>query len=146
MRILFLILSFFAGQFSYSQGHKQVKWNAEARVNEGKTEIVLTATIDEGWHIYSQNMNGDGPVPAKVEFSFPDGVKPVGKTIEPEPIKHFDENFGMDVLFFNHKVEFVQSITGKIKPGMIVKGKVNFMICNDEMCLPPTDVNFEIKL
>jgi thiol:disulfide interchange protein DsbD len=102
--------------------------------------------MEKGWHIYSQFMKGDGPIPTSIVYTFPKGVKAVGKTKEPTPVKHHDENFGMDVYYFNDHVEFVQPITGKYKKGDVVKGTVTYMTCNDEMCYPPVDVDFEVKL
>lgn len=128
-----------------AQSDKLVKWDFLSRKNAKTTEIVLTASLEAGWHIYSQYLKGDGPIPTTFEFILPKGAKMVGKTIEPEPIKHFDENFGMDILYFNNKVEFVQHISGKLNKDELVKGKVSYMICNDQMCYPPVDVPFEIK-
>lgn len=130
----------------WGQGDKKVKWEFSVRQTGKQKEIVMKAIMDKGWHIYSQNMQGDGPIPTSIEFTFPKGVKPKGKTKEPQPIKHHDENFGMDVYYFNDHVEFVQPIEGKYKKGDVVKGKVTYMTCNDEMCYPPVDVNFEVKL
>lgn len=146
MKKLFVILLFFAALTGQAQGHKQVQWEFSSRVVEGKTELILTAKVETGWHIYSQYMEGDGPIPTSFEYKLPSGMKVDGKTIEPTPIKHYDENFGMDVYFFNEKAEFIQRLNGETKKNEVVTGKVTFMICNDEMCLPPTDVPFEIKL
>lgn len=142
----FIALSFMLVTLSaFAQGDKKVKWEFSVRQNGKQKEIVMKATLEKGWHIYSLNMTGDGPLPTTIEFTLPKGVKTVGKTQEPQPIKHHDENFGMDVYYFNDKVEFVQPVTGG-KKGDVVKGKVSFMTCNDEMCYPPVDVNFEVKL
>jgi len=129
----------------FSQGDKKVKWEFSLRQKGKQKEIVLKATMEKGWHIYSQFMQGDGPIPTSIEYTLPKGVKTVGKTKEPQPIKHHDENFGMDVYYFNDHVEFVQPVTGG-KKGDVVKGKVTYMTCNDEMCYPPVDINFEVKL
>ncbi len=146
MRYLLFTLFIGFGLNTSAQSDQLVKWDFSTRKNNKSTELVLKATMENGWHIYSQNLNGDGPIPTSFEYTLPKGAKKIGDTKEPEPIKHFDENFGMDVLYFNNQVEFVQPISGKIKKDEVVKGKVNYMICNDQMCYPPTDVNFEIKL
>lgn len=145
-KILVFICLFGLLNTAGAQSDKFVKWEFSSRKNGKTTELVAKAKLETGWHVYSQFMQGDGPIPTTFEYTLPVGVKLSGKTNEPEPIKHFDENFGMDVLFFNGQVEFVQPLSGKIKKGMVVKGKVNYMICNDEMCYPPVDVPFEIKL
>lgn len=145
-----LVFSIFLIAFAYqvnAQTKYLVDWQFTSRTKGDTIEIVMTAQPEPGWHIYSQFLVGEGPVPTTFEYHLPKGMNVVGKTKEPQPIKYFDENFGMDVLYFNSKVEFIQPIIGKSKKeGAIIKGKVNYMICNDQMCYPPTDVPFEIKL
>ena len=68
----------------------------------------------------------------------------MGKVIEPAPIKTYDENFGGDVMYFEGRIEFTQEI--KVKTPGSVQGMITYMACNDEKCLPPTDVNFEIEI
>ncbi|HLP10512.1 MAG TPA: protein-disulfide reductase DsbD N-terminal domain-containing protein [Flavobacteriales bacterium] len=143
--IFFCLLVVFAVQVR-AQGYDQVKWDFSSRKNKKATELVLKASIQRGWHLYSQHLKGDGPIPTEFTYELPKGVKKQGDTKEPAPIKHFDENFGMDVLYFENEVEFTQELKGKIKNEMVVSGKVTFMICDDNMCYPPVDVPFEIKL
>lgn len=140
--IFFLLL----GMTASAQGDKKVKWEFSVRQKGQQKEIVMKATMEKGWHIYSQNMEGDGPIPTSIQLTLPKGAKAEGKPSEPSPIKHHDENFGMDVYYFNDHVEFVQVVSGKYKKGDLVKGTVTYMTCNDEMCYPPVDVNFEVKL
>ncbi|HYG52693.1 MAG TPA: protein-disulfide reductase DsbD N-terminal domain-containing protein [Flavobacteriales bacterium] len=146
MRIILLcLLVFFAVQVN-AQGYSQVKWDFSGRKTKNSAELILKATIEKGWHVYSQHLKGDGPIPTQFTFQLPKGVKKAGETKEPEPIKHFDQNFGMNVLYFEKEVEFTQELKGKITGAMVVTGQVTYMICNDEMCYPPVDVAFEIKL
>jgi DsbC/DsbD-like thiol-disulfide interchange protein len=143
--VISLLLLVFAVQV-HAQGYDQVKWNFTSRKNKKSIELVLKASIQKGWHMYSQHLKGDGPIATEFNYVLPAGIKKDGETTEPSPIKHFDENFGMDVLYFENEVEFTQSLKGKIKEGLVVTGKVTFMICNDNVCYPPVDVPFEIKL
>jgi DsbC/DsbD-like thiol-disulfide interchange protein len=129
-----------------AQADSKVKWDFSSRKSGNDFQLVMTATLESGWHIYSQFLKGDGPIPTTFEFTVPAGVKLKDKVKEPEPIKYFDENFGMEVLYFNNKVEFVQSVNGKKIDGKEIEGKVNFMVCDDHMCYPPVDVPFKIKL
>lgn len=146
MKTVFSIVFLLLAGTMYAQGHKQVSWTFNARTSESKTELVMKATVEKGWHIYSQFMVGDGPVPTSFTYTLPQNIVLDGKTKEPAPIKHFDENFQMEVKYFNKEVEFVQPLKGAVKQGQSVTGMVSYMICNDEMCLPPVDVEFEIKL
>ncbi len=139
--VVFLLLSVFAAK---TQNHKEVKWSFTKKKLGKETILSLTATIDNGWHLYSQNMNGDGPIPTSFDYKLPHGLKLLGNTVEPTPLKAFDENFGMEVKYFKDKVEFTQKISGKPAKGTKVTGTITYMICNDNMCLPPVDVPFEI--
>lgn len=110
--------------------------------------VFMKATMDEGWHVYSQTVKEGGPV--KTSFTFPASKQYtlVGKTIEPTPITKFEKAFGMNVSFFETSVIFQQKI--KLKPGVskvTVKGKLEYMTCNDQKCLPPEtlDVSVDIK-
>lgn len=129
-----------------AQSDSKVKWDFSSRKAGKGIELVMIATLEPGWHIYSQFLKGDGPIPTTFEYTLPAGVKLADKTKEPDPIKYFDENFGMEVLYFTNKVEFVQTLNGKSLKGKEIEGKVNYMICDDHMCYPPVDVPFKIKL
>lgn len=135
--LVFIIVS----TLSYSQD--KVEW-AYSFDSESST-IQIKATIDEGWHLYSQHIDNEiGPVPTSISFENNDGVVLVGKTIEPESLKEFDENFEGELNFFKDEVVFTQKI--KLKNSTTLNGVVTFMVCNDTMCLPPTDIDFSIKI
>ena len=137
---------FFLTVFATAQGHKQVVWKFSLEKSGKDYVIKMDATIESGWHIYSQNIKGDGPVPTSFSFELPKGAKLNGKTKEPQATEVFDESFGMKVKYFSKSVVFTQIISGKLNKEQVIKGTVNYMICNDQMCLPPVDVPFEIKL
>jgi len=129
-----------------SQILKPVKWSYAAK-KTSKTEAVLyiKATIEDGWHIYSQNIADGGPV--KTTFTFPvsKGYTLVGKTIEPKPITKFEKTFDMNVSYFEKSVIFQQKIkfTGA---NPTVKGSLEFMVCDDHQCLPPESTDFSIPI
>lgn len=107
--------------------------------------IFMKATIDEGWHIYSQNMKDGGPVQTKFTFLVAKGYTLVGKTIEPTPITHFEKAFSMDVSYFATTVTFQQKI--KLSAGQAtVEGTLEYMTCNDHQCLPPEDIEFSVAV
>lgn len=123
-----------------------VKWSYAAK-KTGKNEAVvfIKATIDGGWHIYSQNIKDGGPVKTTFTFSRSPAYSLIGNTIEPQPIVRFEKTFNMEVRFFEHSVIFQQKV--KLKAAQaIVKGKFEYMTCNDEKCLPPSEVEFSIPV
>lgn len=137
--ILFFLFSL--SQFAFSQ--EKVTWSYH--YDKSSEELVMEATIAEGWHLYSQNINeGIGPVPTSFEFKENPAVKIIGKTIEPESIREYDENFEGELNFFKKQVAFKQKM--KIFSSTSVKGVVTYMICNETMCLPPKDVEFIVSI
>jgi DsbC/DsbD-like thiol-disulfide interchange protein len=138
--LIFLRLSVFA------QIEQPVKWAyAAKKINDKEAVIFIKATIDNGWHIYSQNTKDGGPVKTSFTFVSAPGYSLVGKTAEPTPITHFEKSFGMDVSYFENTVIFQQKI--KLKNAQtVVKGSLEYMICNDHKCLPPSDVDFSVSI
>ena len=145
---LFLACSFCLFSFVKAQPKDPVCWTYEAKKKDDKTyDLVITATLPKPWHIYSQNTSDGGPIPTKITFNANPLVKKSGKVVETgKLIKSFDENFKVNVLSYADKVVFTQTIKLKTKAKTAVTGKVEYMVCDDEMCLPPTKKSFTIKL
>lgn len=148
-----LFLGFFAMMlvsFSFAQRQNPVSWNYEAKKKSADTyEIVLTATVEHPWHIYSQNTGKGGPIPTTVAFKANPLVIQTGKVKEQGKLeKVFDKNFNTDVLYYSDKVLFVQTV--KVKGGGRIKtnlsGTVEYMVCDDSQCLPPVKKSFDLKL
>ena len=109
--------------------------------NEG--EIVFSATVDDGWHVYSTDMGNDGPISATFNVVKMEGAEPVGKLMpRGNIIKQYDKMFGMELRFFEKKAQFVQKIRFT-KPQYVIDCYLEYGACNDEMCLPPTEVAFK---
>lgn len=119
------------------------KWDFKL-VDENKIEI--NVTLNEGWHVYSQFLKGDGPVPTTFTFEKNNQVEFVGKVLEGKAITKYDENFDMNVSYFNDKTKFIQKIKRKSKEKTTISGNVEFMVCNDTMCYPPDVIEFKIEL
>jgi thiol:disulfide interchange protein DsbD len=133
---LFLILS-----TSYAQS--QVSW--EFAFDAENSQIVAEASIGEGWHLYSTKKASElGPIPTEFEFDVPEGVELVKGIQEPNPKISYDSNFDETLYYFEEKVAFVQEL--KVTSLQELKGTVTYMVCNDEMCMPPVDVEFTIEL
>ncbi len=123
-----------------------VHWSYGAKkLNDNEAVVFIKATIDDGWHVYSQTVKDGGPVKTTITFPVSSEYILIGKTIEPTPITRNEKVFKMDVSFFEHEVIFQQKI--KLKAGQAtVKGTLEYMTCNDHQCLPPDDVEFSIPV
>lgn len=125
-----------------------ISWDAKLeKQNDSIYDIVFTATLEKGWHLYSQEVGDDGPIPTSFVFqnTSDDTYELVGETWEPDVPPIYDEVFGMDIKFFKDEAEFVQTIK-VFDPSTIIEAEVNFMVCNDELCLPPDLVPFQISV
>ena len=142
-----LILGMF---FSASQAQIKdpVRWKYEAVKKSADTyEIVITATVEKPWHIYSQNTGAGGPVPTSITFKKNPLVTVGGKTIEVGKLqKVYDNNFKTEVLYYSGQVFFKQMVKlrGNVKTN--ISGTVEYMVCDDQQCLTPTKKSFDIKL
>jgi len=132
---------------SFAQKLQPVKWNFEAvKKSDKQYEIIATATIDAPWHIYSQFVKG-GPVPTSFQFKTNPLVQLNGKTKEEGKLeKKFDKNFGAVIATFAGAVKFKQLVNLKVASKTKIAGVVEFMVCNDEKCLPPSKQEFEVAL
>ncbi|GAA4303245.1 protein-disulfide reductase DsbD domain-containing protein [Compostibacter hankyongensis] len=123
-----------------------VKWMYSAKKSgNGEYELHMKATVQPGWHLYAQDA-GEGPIPTSFKFEGNDGMERVGVVKEIGKIKKtYDRNFASVLSYYEDTVDFVQRV--KVKPGtQIVKGSLQYMVCDDKQCLPPKDVDFEVKL
>ena len=118
------------------------KWNS---ISKEEAEIIFTATVEEGWHVYSTELPEGGPISATFNAEKMEGVELDGKlTPRGKEIEKFDPLFEMKVRFLEGNATFVQKL--KItKPDYVLEGYMEFGACNDENCLPPTQVEFSFK-
>jgi thiol:disulfide interchange protein len=128
-----------------AQIQKPVKWTFSEKRDKDVATLVFTASIDKGWHVYSL-FASDGPTPTSFNFEKSDAYELVGPVKESKPEEHFDETFGAVVKFFSDRAVFKQKIRIKSDKDFQVKGVLNYMVCNDKMCLPPEDVEFVFDL
>ena len=130
----------------HAQILKPVKWAyAAKKINKNEAMILIKATIDNGWHIYSQNVADGGPVATSFSFTPSKAYTLVGKTIEPKPVTKFEKTFDMNVSYFEKTVVFQQKV--KLNgSGATVKGKLEYMVCDDHQCLPPEELEFSVAV
>lgn len=140
--ILFTLLFSLTAMAQQNPVHFSVQ---QKQVSPTEVEVIFTAKIDQGWHVYSTNLPADGPTSASLHVDKAEGVTPVGKlTARGKELNVYDKTFEMKLRYFENSVGFVQryKITAKT---YTIKGYLEYGACNDEMCLPPTQVEFNFK-
>lgn len=142
---LFLVLSAWG---IMAQSKKEVTWEFTSKKLADKTyEVHLTARINGDWHLYAQNVGVEGPVPTTFTFTknpllaFDGKVKELGKVI-----KKKEEVWGGVVHYYENAVDFVQVVKIKGSAKTSLAGTVEFMVCNDEKCLPPSEISFSVNV
>jgi len=130
----------------FSQMQEPVKFGSKFKtLSDTEAEIRFTASIDNGWHVYSVNLPSGGPISATFNVDKMDGAKLVGKLVPvSKEISKFDKIFEMNLRYFEHSAVFVQKIK-LTKPVYNIKGYLEYGACNDESCLPPTQVSFKFS-
>jgi len=146
-----LVFACFAAM-AFGQIENPVTWSYEAKkTTPGVYEVVITATVEHPWHIYSQNTGKGGPIATQIKFH-PNPLVTVktGKLKEIGKLeKTLDNNFGpppVQVTYYSDQVQFVQTVTVKGNVKTNIAGTVEYMVCNDSKCLPPTKKSFDLKL
>ncbi len=131
-----------------AQIERPVTWTFAATPADktGLVTFTATASIAGNWHIYSQFIEEGGPEPTSFKFVPSPDYELVGKVTEsPEPVKTFEKAFNMNIAYFPKRAVFSQKIRLKA-PQATVKGTLTFMVCNDEKCLPPDDLDFSLDV
>jgi len=140
---VFMLLAFSAS----SQIYDPVTWDfGYEKKSDTGYELVFTAEIEKGSHIYAMDIPEGGPIPTSFVINPSSGFTLEGKPFEVVPPEElFDEAFGFKIKSFSNKAEFRQKITS-VNASFTVTGLVNFMSCNNTTCSPPKDVEFSIKI
>ena len=128
-----------------AQIHEPIKCETSwAVVSDGVAELRISAKIDAGWHVYSTELE-DGPTAAALTVETINGARPDGKLgfTDGKEIAKYDDMFGMDVRYFEDKVTFVQRFI--LEGDYLVQGYFTYGACDDESCLPPTNVEFKFE-
>ncbi|MFT6199772.1 MAG: thiol:disulfide interchange protein DsbD [Vicingaceae bacterium] len=149
MRAFFLsILLFFSATISNAQIFNPVSWKTEIKeLENGRFELQMTASIEEGWHLYSQSLpSDDGPIATEFTLKESTDFLIEGKVNEPKPKTEFDPNFDMDLNYFEDEVTFTQVIKSKVTDAYKMTAEVYFMVCDAEKCLPPEYVDLEFDI
>ncbi len=148
MKNLILVIALLTSTFAQAQILKPVKWSTSVtKISDTEYELVATATIESKWHLYSQNVPEGGPIATSFTFKGNGNYLKKGNTLEDKGHMVDDPVFGMQIKFFENKASFKQRIKLKEKVPFKVDATVEFMVCDDSRCLPPTEVDlvFNIK-
>ncbi len=146
-KYLLLLLTIFATINLSAQIVDPVKWSFDSKpLEDGNYEVMMTAKIDKGWYVYSQDIEDGGPVPTSFTFEKNKTYKLIGDVREEgELIEKHDKMFDMMIKKYPGEVTFI----AKIKPTKDkanVTGYLEYMTCDDTRCLPPEEVEFEFTL
>jgi len=141
-----IVLFLFISSTSYSQILEPVKWNTETKkLSETKYELIINATIETNYHLYSQKVPKDGPLPTIFIFQESSNYELIGNTIEEKGHTAYDPVFKLNIKYFDTKTTFKQIIKVKNKNSFKIIGEIEFMTCNDSNCVPGYgDIEFEI--
>jgi thiol:disulfide interchange protein DsbD len=143
-RLLTLLFALSLGLQTWAQIHDPVKWSFETEVIDAdEVELIIHADIEEGWHLYSQHVEGD-PIPTSFTFFENEKLHFKGAVEEGTPQEEYDPNFETVLKFFSKKATFKQRIKLMSMDTTMLRGELEFMVCNDAMCLPPEWVDIEV--
>ncbi len=148
LKVLCFLLLFSISFSADAQLKQPVKWSYKLKkLNATTYEVHITATIEKGWHVYSQTTPDGGPVPTVIQFTKNPLITLVGAAKEVGKLEQRHEVlFGVDVKQFSNSVSFVQTIQVKAAVKTAVSGRVEFMVCNDRECLPPATNKFSLSI
>lgn len=145
--LFFCLLAFCFSTSVFSQVFEPVKWETTTeKISDNEFDLIATATIDKGWHLYSQVVPEGGPIATAFEYKTNANFELIGKTLEDEGHTVDDPVFEMKIKFFENKAAFRQRIKLVNKELSIVDGEVEFMVCDDSKCLPPNYIELKFNL
>lgn len=130
----------------FSQIFNPVEWEfSQEDIGGGEYELVFKASIEDGWYLYSQFVEDDGPLPTTFTFFESNSYELIGTTQEGEPKQEYDPNFDMVLSYFTNEAVFSQKVKA-VSTDSKVDGELMFMVCDATQCLPPEYVDFSFTL
>ena len=147
-RILLITVILCSFLFAKGQILDPVKWSyGSKRLSSTEGVVFLKATIDDGWHLYSQTVPNGGPTKTTITFEPSKDYTLIGGTLEPKPLTRIEKVFdGMTVSFFENSAIFQQKVKLKAGRPVTIKGSIEFMTCDDHQCIPPATVPFSVTI
>ncbi|MDI9357758.1 MAG: protein-disulfide reductase DsbD family protein [Phycisphaerales bacterium] len=125
-----------------------VHWKYQVvKKGSAQYELVITATIQDGWHIYSHETGKGGPVPTTVTINQSPLIKLLGNVKElGNRQQNFDANFNTQVQYYEGIVRFTQLFSMVANVSTDMSGTIEYMVCNDRECLPPNTIDFSVAI
>jgi hypothetical protein len=147
-KLLFILFAFSFSLLNAQIVENPVTWSWETeKISDTEYKLIYNATIEEGWHLYSAHVDPDvGPYPTAFYYDTIPNFIFKGKVEETEPHVEYDPNFEAELAFFSNKAQFWQYITVPAGKEFTVKGEIEWMVCNDEMCMPPEYKDFTFTI
>jgi thiol:disulfide interchange protein DsbD len=129
-------------------GQDPVNWSYSAtRLDDKTCEVNITATLNQPWHIYSQDSPEGGALPTEITFNKNPLIGIDGKTKEISKLEEkYEEVFGVKVKYYTNKVVFVQKIKKKAAVKTSLNGMIGYMLCNNSQYLPPKEISFSVAI
>ncbi|MFV0247589.1 MAG: cytochrome c biogenesis protein CcdA [Tenacibaculum sp.] len=145
-KVFLFFATIFPATLMFSQIYEPVKWHTSVeKISETEFNLIATAVIEPKWYIYSQYVDEGGPIPTTFFFAKSNNYNLKGKVIEEKGHTIQDATFNMEVTSFSNKAKFEQRIS-TTKTIQEIKASVEFMVCRDTRCLPPTEVDLIFNL
>ncbi|GAB3924935.1 protein-disulfide reductase DsbD domain-containing protein [Mucilaginibacter myungsuensis] len=145
-RLLLILILALGARASYAQIAQHVTWaSGFKKVSAALGVVMLKATLDEGWHIYSATTGKPDPTKTTIAFGASKTYAPVGNIIQPKPISKYFSGAKMTLSYFEGQVVFQQKVKLNAKTSKI-KGTVDYIVCNDHTCLPPETFEFTVPV
>jgi len=148
MKNIILIFALIISTNVIAQIHDPVKWStAVEKISDTEYELIVNASIEGDWHLYSQTVPEDGPIPTSFVYEGNANYLKKGNTKEEKGHTIDDPVFNMLIKYFGDKATFKQRIKLKSTTAFKINAVVEYMVCNDTQCLPPKEVDlvFDIK-
>lgn len=140
-------LAFLMPFVSKAQIYDPVKWSFSSEtLGNNEFNIIFKADIETGWHVYSQNLPDGGPIPTTFYFDESTDYERIGSVTEINVIEINDPVYGMKLSYFEGQTVFTQKVKVLTDNPVSVKGEVEFMCCDNQRCLPPSAVEFDVQL
>jgi len=148
MKKLVLLLLFIGSvSANYAQIYDPVKWTTSVeKISDSEYDLIINASIETNWHLYSQNVPEDGPIATSFSFEASENFELVGNTSEEEGHTVDDPVFNMKIKYFENNASFKQRIKLLNNNSPTILGEVEFMVCDDANCLPPTFVDLKFSI
>jgi len=142
MKRILWIAALFSVFAAHSQVIEPIKWSFSSTANGENAELTFKAVMEKGWHLYDTSLPGEGPVPTSFVFEDSTSFSFAGSLEKlTEPTEVYDKTFKMNLRYFSDTAVFRQKVVLK-EGAQQVKGYIEFMGCDDEQCLPPSEAPF----